>query len=96
MHYILVGVPSLLLIILSGFLLSKIWLLSKIKRKCTRCELLKLHHGMDRTKGRRNTKACQTRGTPEEGVVRFIYPPLPPPTCLHYSPLVLTKHQDSV
>ena len=71
-YYILLIIPSLILIILSGFLLSKIWLLSKIKRKCTRCELLKLHHGMDRTKERRKTKACQTRGAPEEGVVRFI------------------------
>ena len=70
MHYVLVGAPSLVLLILSVFLLSKIWLLSRIRPKCTRCELLKLHHGGRDTK--RRYKACQTRGAPEEGLVRFI------------------------
>ena len=69
-HYVLIGAPSLVLLTLTIFLLSKIWLLSRIRAKCTRCELIKLHHGGRGTK--RRDKGCQTRGAPEECVVRFI------------------------
>ena len=69
-HYVLIGAPSLVLVTLKIFLLSKIWLLRRFRAKCTRCELTKMHHGERGT--RRGDKGCQTRAAPEECMDRFI------------------------
>ena len=69
-HYVFIAVPSLVLVILTTFLLTKIYQLSRFRAKCARCELTKMQYG---GKGsRRGDKGCQTKAAPEECMVRFI------------------------
>ena len=70
--YVSLAVLSLAVVILTTFLIIKIYQLGRLKRKCTTCEVYNMQYRGEEG-GRRWDKGCQTRAAPrEEQHIRFI------------------------